>query len=73
MAVSYAPWNSLPCQLPHVPANFKAVTVMFRFLVVTHKAEERYIDWSHSKLKSLEMQAEVLAEATKNLVHRHYT
>lgn len=72
VAVPYAPRHTLPDHLSPIPTDLKTVTVVFRLVVITHKPQECYVDWSHSKLKGLEVQAEILTEATKNLeIHQN--
>lgn len=67
VAVPYASRHTLPDHLSPISTNLKTVSVVFRLVVITHKPQECYVDWSHSKLKGLEVQAEILTKATKNL------
>ena len=67
VAVPDAPRHALPCHLAPVPSNLQAVAVVLGLGVVAHETEEGDVHGRHAQLESLEVQAEVLAEAAENL------
>ena len=67
VAVSYASGDPLPDHLASVGSNLQAVTVVFSFDIIPHKAQECYVNRSHAELEHLKMQAKILSETTKNL------
>lgn len=67
VTVPYAPRNPLKNQFPPVPTHLKAVAIVLCLVIITHKPQECYINWSHSKLEGFKMQAKVLTKAAKNL------
>jgi len=67
VAVPDAPRHALPCHLAPVPSDLQAVAVVLGLGVVAHETEEGDVHGRHAQLESLEVQAEVLAEAAENL------
>jgi hypothetical protein len=67
VAVSDAPRHALPCHLAAAAPDLQAVAVVLGLSVVPHEPEEGDVHGRHAQLESLEVQAEVLAEAAENL------
>jgi hypothetical protein len=69
MAIPDAPRDALPCQLPAMPSNLKAVREVLRFRILAHEPEECHVHRGHTEPESFEMQAEMLPEAMEDLLH----
>ena len=67
VTVSDAPRHPLPDHLAPSAPNLQAVAVVLGLSVVAHEPEEGDVHGRHAQLESLEVQAEVLAEAAENL------
>jgi hypothetical protein len=67
MAIPNASRYSLPSHLPPISTNLKAVAVVLCLIIITHKSQECYVDWTHPKLESFKMQTKVLTKATEDL------
>lgn len=67
VAVPDAPGCALPYHLPAIGTNLKAIAVVPCVILIAHEAEECHVDWRHSKLEGLKMQAEILPETMENL------
>jgi hypothetical protein len=67
VAVPDAAGGALPCHLPTISPNLKAVAVAPCLIFVSHETEESHVYWCHSELECLKMQAEVLPKTMENL------
>lgn len=55
VTISNCSRHPLPCHLPSVPAYLETVGIVLCIIIVAHKPQKCYVDWSHSQLKSFEM------------------
>lgn len=67
VTVPDTPGRALPYHLPAIGTHLKAIAIVPRVILVAHEAEECHVDWRHSELERLKMQAEILPEAMENL------
>lgn len=72
VAVSDAPWRTLPCQLSSTPAHLQAVTKALRLALLAHEPQERHVHRRHAQQERLKVQAEVLPKTFEDLhVSKH--
>ena len=70
VAISDAPWSTLPYELPSIRPNLKTVTVVSCLSFIAHETEECHVNWSHAELECFEVEAEILAETMENLIKK---
>ena len=70
VAISDAPWSTLPYELPSIRPNLKTVTVVLCLSFIAHETEECHVNWSHAVLECFKVEAEILAETMENLIKK---
>ena len=67
VAVSNAPWGTLPDELSAIATDLQTVTVVTGVVFVTHEPEKRHVDGGHAELERFEVETKILPEAVKDL------
>ena len=67
MTIANASWYSLPHEPSATATDFQTITELSCLVIVAHEPQEGHVDWCHSYVKCLKVQAKLSTKTVENL------